>query len=646
MATFRTDKGRPDIAFSGQYTIRPWNIANIGRWNNGSNVTPAFNYTYTIVQIMKTFEFTVDGVRYSVNDDNKTVTVAGYPSGNEPTGHLIIPKSVTYDGISYPVTSIGDMAFRGCSGLTSVTIPNSVTSIGGSAFYGCSGLTSVTIPNSVTSIRGGAFGGGAAFGSCSGLTSIKVESGNSVYDSRENCNAIIETATNTLITGCKNTIIPNSITKIGYQAFEHCSGLTSVTIPNSVTSIGGSAFYGCNGLTSVTIPNSVTSIGGSAFYKCTGLTRVIIGNSVTYISNYAFEYCSGLTSVTIGNSVTYIGVGAFDDTAWYNNQPDGLVYAGLLAYKYKGTMPSGTSIVLKEGTKGIADRAFEDCFGLTSVTIPNSVTEIGRYAFGGCNGLTSVTIPNSVTEIGQGAFYDCSGLASVTIGNSVTSIGKCAFYGCSGLTSVTIPNSVTSIRQGAFGSCNGLTSIKVESGNSVYDSRENCNAIIETATNTLISGCKKTIIPNSVTSIGDGAFEHCTGLTSVTIPNSVTSIGDGAFEHCTGLTSVTIPNSVTSIGYWAFCDCSGLTSVTIPNSVTSIGDEAFRDCSGLTRIDAYPNPKKVSIGEDAFDGVPKDVTLHVLPKYLSAYQRARQWKRFTNIKGDLTEIGASTSMDR
>ncbi len=646
MATFRTDKGRPDIAFSGQYTIRPWTIANIGRLNNGSNVTPVFNYTYTIVQIMKTFEFTVDGVRYSVNDDNKTVTVAGYPSGNEPTGHLIIPKSVTYDGISYPVTSIGDMAFRGCSGLTSVTIPNSVTSIGGSAFYGCSGLTSVTIPNSVTSIRGGAFGGGAAFGSCSGLTSIKVESGNSVYDSRENCNAIIETATNTLITGCKNTIIPNSITKIGYQAFEHCSGLTSVTIPNSVTSIGGSAFYGCNGLTSVTIPNSVTSIGGSAFYKCTGLTRVIIGNSVTYISNYAFEYCSGLTSVTIGNSVTYIGVGAFDDTAWYNNQPDGLVYAGLLAYKYKGTMPSGTSIVLKEGTKGIADRAFEDCFGLTSVSIPNSVTEIGRYAFGGCNGLTSVTIPNSVTEIGQGAFYDCSGLASVTIGNSVTSIGKCAFYGCSGLTSVTIPNSVTSIRQGAFGSCSGLTSIKVESGNSVYDSRENCNAIIETATNTLISGCKKTIIPNSVTSISWYAFYECSGLTSVTIPNSVTSIGDGAFEHCTGLTSVTIPNSVTSIGYWAFCDCSGLTSVIIPNSVTEIGDEAFRGCSGLTRIDAYPNPEKVSTGARAFDGVPKDGTLHVLPKYLSAYQTASQWKDFTNIKGNLTEIGASTSMER
>ena len=157
MATFRTDKGRPDIAFSGQYTIRPWTIANIGRLNNGSNVTPVFNYTYTIVQIMKTFEFTVDGVRYSVNDDNTTVTVAGYPSGSKPTGDLTIPKSVTFRGCPYPVTSIGDGAFRGCWGLTSVTIPNSVTSIGGSAFYGCSGLTSVTIPNSVTSIGNFAF---------------------------------------------------------------------------------------------------------------------------------------------------------------------------------------------------------------------------------------------------------------------------------------------------------------------------------------------------------------------------------------------------------------------------------------------------------------------------------------------------------
>ena len=186
---------------------------------------------------MNTFEFTIDGVRYSVNDDNTTVTVTDYPSGSKPTGDLNIPESVTYGDISYPVTSIGDEAFYGCSGLTSVTIPNSVTYIGYGAFYYCSGLTSVTIPNSVTSI------GNYAFYECSGLTSIKVENGNSVYDSRENCNAIIKTATNTLISGCKNTIIPNSVTSIGDRAFYECSGSTSVTIPNSVTSIGNYAFY-------------------------------------------------------------------------------------------------------------------------------------------------------------------------------------------------------------------------------------------------------------------------------------------------------------------------------------------------------------------------------------------------------------------
>ena len=175
------------------------------------------------------------------------------------------------------------------------------------------------------------------------------------------------------------------------------------------------------------------------------------------------------------------------------------------------------------------------------------------------------------------------------------------------------PYPVTSIGDEAFDECSGLTSVT---------------------------------IPNSVTSIGDGAFGGCSGLTSLTIPNSVISIGDYAFSACTGLTSVTIPNSVTSIGDWAFSDCTGLTSVTIPNSVTEIGEGAFYYCLGLTRIDAYPNPEKVSTGANAFYDVPKDGTLHVLPQYLSAYQTASQWEDFTNIKGDLTEIGASTSMER
>ena len=262
--------------------------------------------------------------------------------------------SITFfDELQYFIglASIGEQAFYCCYGLTSVTIPNSVTRIGDEAFYNCCGLTSVTIPNSVTSIGRNPFSG------CSGLTAIKVESGNMAYDSRNNCNAIIETATNTLIAGCENTVIPNSVMSIGDWAFGWC-GLTSVTIPNSVTSIGGSAFYGCSGLTSVTIPNSVTSIGYMAFSGCTSLTSVTIPNSVTSIGWDAFNRCSRLTSVTIPNSVTSIG-----------------------------------------------HSAFSCCSGLTSVTIGSNVTSIGDYAFEDCSGLTSVTaMMENPVSIGSSTF--------------------------------------------------------------------------------------------------------------------------------------------------------------------------------------------------------------------------------------------------
>ena len=317
----------------------------------------------------------VDGIWYDFDSSTKTASVtyrgkSPNSSIDEYLGNVVIPASVTYNAQTYCVTSIGDHAFYGNSGLTSVTIGNSVTSIGQHAFWYCTGLTSVTIPNSVTSI------GADAFYKCSGLTSVTI--GNSVTSIGNQ--AFYECS------GLTSVTIGNSVTSIGNQAFYGCKSLTSVTIPNSVTSIGGGAFGGCSGLTSpiynahvfaymptsysgaYTIPNGIESIAGSAFYHCTGLTSVTISNSVTSIEGGAFRECTGLTSVTIGNSVTCIG-----------------------------------------------EKAFSSCSGLTSVTIPNSVTSIGYQAFNQCSGLTSVTIGNSVTSIGNYAFSYCRGLTSITI---------------------------------------------------------------------------------------------------------------------------------------------------------------------------------------------------------------------------------------
>ena len=332
----------------------------------------------------------IDGIYYNLISKAKEAEVTSNP--NKYSGTVDIPASISFDGVEYSVTSIGVSAFRYCSSLTTVNIPNSVTSIGGLAFEGCSSLTSVTIPNSVTTI------GASAFIYCSSLTSVT---------------------------------IPNSVTSIEGAAFRGCSSLTSVTIPNSVTSIGASAFENCSSLTSISIPNSVTSIGRSAFEGCSSLTSFTIPNSVTTIGGSAFINCSSLTSVTIPNSVTSIGESAFNGCS------------------------SLTSVTIPSSVTRIEASLFSRCISLNSVTIPNSVFRIEKSAFNGCSSLTTVAIPNSVTTIGESAFNGCSSLTSVTISNSVTTIYTKAFASCPELTDVfclaeKVPSTMSNAFQGSY----------------------------------------------------------------------------------------------------------------------------------------------------------------------------------------------------
>ena len=548
-------------------------------------------YDFTATSNGKTIYYNITGTKICEVTKN---TAGSY------SGVVVIPSTVMNGSTQYTVTGIGNYAFSGCSGLTSITIPNSVTSIGEFAFENCRVLTSLTIPNSVTSI------GIYAFENCKALTSI---------------------------------VIPNSVTSIGIYTFYGCECLTSVTIPNSVTSIGDRSFQYCTGLTKITIPNSITSIGEFAFADCTGLTTITIPNSITSIGKYAFSGCTGLTSITseitnvfatgnvafVGcpnNATLYVPKGT---KSTYQNTADWNRFTNIeeLNYDFSAKNSDGVTIyynIIDETAKTceVTSPVNKNDYELTNtddtyagdVFIPSvangyRVTSIGSLAFKSCKNMTSVSIPSSVTSVGYGAFQYCTGLTTVTIPNSVTSIGGYAFYRCSELNSITLGNSVTSIGMYAFNLCRKLTSLT---------------------------------IPNSLTKIDSYSFANCSGLTSVTIPNSVTSIGNYAFSGCSALESVTIPNSVTSIGNHAFSGCTSLFSVTIPNSVTSIGGYAFQDCSGLYNVISCIT-NVFQTGSSAFYGCSNAI-LYVPKGTKSQYQSKADWNRLTNIQETLFDFSA------
>jgi hypothetical protein len=295
------------------------------------------------------------------------------------------------------------------------------------------------------------------------------------------------------------------------------------------------------------------------------------------------------------------------------------------------------SVTIASSVTTIEDFAFQGC-NLSSIVIPNSVTTIGYNAFRSCTSLTTISFGNSLTTIDEGAFMGCKALTSISLPNSLNTIGRWAFYGCKDLTNVNIPRNVISIGGGAFSRC---LSITVDSNNKKYDSRNNCNAVVETASNTLIAGCQNTIITNDITTIGNYAFDGCIGINSIIIPSNIAKIGISAFEGCNGLTSFTIPGTVNIIDQYAFRDCKNLTSVIIENGVSTIGQYAFNGCSSLIdviiNIITPPNLLTATFSNCS------NATLYVPLGSKSAYEAADNWKDFKEImemKDDIT-IGAA-----
>ena len=539
---------------------------------------------------------------------------------DEATGYLYVNKDYDYSSSSsYPWYSVQDQ------------------------------IKSVEFGPDVTSIEDN------AFRDCSSLTTIVVAEENEVYDSRNGCNAIVETSSNTLILGCSTTIIPEGVTSIGSSAFSGCSSLTSITIPEGVTSIGDRAFYNCSSLTSITIPEGVTSIGDFAFSDCHSLTSITIPESVTSIGIYAFSGCSSLTSITIpeNSQLTSIGGRAFSGC-------EKLEKIELNTATVESWFSGETSIkevVLGSNVKSIGNSAFYGCSSLTTITIPENsqLTSIGSYAFYGCSSLTTITIPESVTSIGSSAFNGCmfskanfvnnstctssynwgaklldgeeigglfildnvvidcrSNVTSITIPEGVTSIGSSAFDGCSSLTSITIPENsqLTSIGYKAF------------YGTAWYNNQPDGVVYL----NNVLYKYKGTMPENTSISVREGTI----------------SISPDAFVNCSSLTSINIPESVTSIGEYAFCGCSSLTSITIPEGVTKIEYETFSGCSSLTEVYCYA--ERVPEAESSFFSSDANATLYVPASLIVDYLNTAPWRNsFGRIKALGETVGAVAS---
>ena len=508
-------------------------------------------------------EETVEGVllNYTIISESEKTCMVGYKQYPEvPTaqdrrgpekdvskasGDITIPEEAK----GYRVVRIETSAFEQAA-ITSVFIPNSVKTIGSYAFQRCVDLKSVRLSEQLTRIEGFLFYG------CKSLTSID---------------------------------IPEGVTSIGDYAFAGCEQLKEINIPSGVEQFGGNVF--CNtGFTSLPkLPESLTVIPKSMFYECTQLTSIEIPENITIIEECAFGRCP-ISEIEIPASVTHIGVAAF------------------------ANCKNITDLTIPDNVTEIGFNAFNGCSNLKTVKLSANITSLNQGIFTECSSLESIIIPNGVKSIGKFAFMYCSSLGSINLPETLEEIGEQAFFGCSSLKQLFIPKNFVRFKKDENNTywsfiygCTSLTSVVIDEDNPVFDSRDNCNAIIETASNTLVAGCITTKIPEGITVIGSWAFGGFHDLTSITLPHSLNRIEQSAFNG------------------------SGLREITLPENVTYIGAYAFSSCNSLK--DFYCCAEKVPEAESSAFGNTnlKEVTLHVPAASVSAYQATKPWKNFKEI---------------
>ena len=476
---------------------------------------------------------------------------------------------ITFDG---DVTTIGYGAFAGCSNLTSVTLPNSVTKIADVAFLDCPALTSISIPSSVINIPG------PPCHICPSLANIVVEQDNPIYDSRENCNAIIETKTNKLIQGSNTTIIPNSVTEIERFSFM-AKTISEITIPNGVTTIGECAFTGCSQLTKVNVlATTPPTIYSDTFYNCGSDMKVYVpaGSLEAYKAAEYWKDLNIMTDTIPNNQI------------WYTSSDGNVVTPG----KNTFSAITGSANVFATITSNVYSN------GRGVITFDSDIDEICHKAFYSFTTLTSVTIPNSVTYIGNNAFGKCTSLISVELPNNITSMGD-AFNSCSSLTRVSLPNKLTEIPSQLFYGCTSLSEVT---------------------------------IPEGVTKVGQSAFYGCSSLSTITIPNSVTTIQQFAFA-ATGIINFTFPNKIKTISAYSVYNCPSLENITIPSTVTTIEYSAFFANDALKTVRIYATqPPTITNGNAIFNGNTHTTCVLEVPKGRSSvYYNSTGWA-FSTIR--------------